>query len=150
MVQGLPGPPGAGGDRPGLGVEHDPFDAARLELKAQHRGLGIVANDPDGIGTGLGGRLPVTVRVPDSRGVGHPVSPRCRVRMVDLDGLETLAHGGCSLPDMPDLCGADLRSGILRGPVDDLQALLAYEESARARAPFQTLLANRITRATAK
>ncbi|HZC11971.1 MAG TPA: hypothetical protein VE485_18385, partial [Mycobacterium sp.] len=27
---------------------------------------------------------------------------------------------------------------------------LAYEEATKARAPFQTLLANRITRATAK
>jgi hypothetical protein len=34
--------------------------------------------------------------------------------------------------------------------VTDLRALLAYEEAAKARAPFQTLLANRITRATAK
>jgi hypothetical protein len=34
--------------------------------------------------------------------------------------------------------------------VDDLEALLAYEQATRARAPFQTLLANRITRATAK
>ena len=32
----------------------------------------------------------------------------------------------------------------------DLEALLAYEENGRARAPFVTLLANRITRATAK
>jgi hypothetical protein len=34
--------------------------------------------------------------------------------------------------------------------VADLRALLAYEETGRARAPYQTLLANRITRATAK
>ena len=34
--------------------------------------------------------------------------------------------------------------------VADLEALLAYEEAGKARAPFQTLLANRITRATAK
>ena len=34
--------------------------------------------------------------------------------------------------------------------IDDLRALLAYEEAAKARAPFQTLLANRITRASAK
>ena len=32
----------------------------------------------------------------------------------------------------------------------DLRALLAYEEAAKSRAPYQTLLANRITRATAK
>jgi hypothetical protein len=34
--------------------------------------------------------------------------------------------------------------------VADLRALLAYEETAKARDPYQTLLANRITRATAK
>ena len=34
--------------------------------------------------------------------------------------------------------------------VADLRTLLDYEEAAKARAPFQTLLANRITRATAK
>jgi hypothetical protein len=34
--------------------------------------------------------------------------------------------------------------------VADLDALLAYEGRTKARAPFQTLLANRITRATAK
>ncbi len=34
--------------------------------------------------------------------------------------------------------------------VGELEELLAYEEATTARAPFQTLLANRITRATAK
>ena len=33
---------------------------------------------------------------------------------------------------------------------DDLEALLAFDEANKARAPFQTLLANRITRASAK
>ena len=45
---------------------------------------------------------------------------------------------------------AQLRARIQSLSVADLRALLAYEESAKARAPFQTLLANRITRATAK
>ena len=34
--------------------------------------------------------------------------------------------------------------------VADLDALLAYEEATKGRAPFQTLLANRITRASAR
>ena len=34
--------------------------------------------------------------------------------------------------------------------VADLEALLAYEDATKSRPPFQTLLANRITRATAK
>lgn len=45
---------------------------------------------------------------------------------------------------------AQLRARLTSLKVDDLEALLAYEETTKARAPFQTLLANRITRATAK
>lgn len=45
---------------------------------------------------------------------------------------------------------AQLRARIQSLSVTNLRALLAYEESVKARAPFQTLLANRITRATAK
>ena len=52
--------------------------------------------------------------------------------------------------DYESLTLAQLRARMTSLSVDDMQALLAYEESARARAPFQTLLANRITRATAK
>ncbi len=52
--------------------------------------------------------------------------------------------------DYESLTLAQLRARMTSLSVADLQALLAYEESARARAPFQTLLANRITRATAK
>jgi hypothetical protein len=50
----------------------------------------------------------------------------------------------------PALTLAQLRARLQSLGVDDLQALLAYEQATRARAPFQTLLANRITRATAK
>lgn len=52
--------------------------------------------------------------------------------------------------DYDSLTLAQLRARIQSLSVADLRALLAYEESAKARAPFQTLLANRITRATAK
>ncbi|GFG74954.1 lipid droplet-associated protein [Mycobacterium botniense] len=45
---------------------------------------------------------------------------------------------------------AQLRARLHTLDVEELEALLAYEEATRARAPFQTLLANRITRATAK
>jgi hypothetical protein len=45
---------------------------------------------------------------------------------------------------------AQLRARLPSLKVADLEALLGYEESTKARAPFQTLLANRITRATAK
>lgn len=52
--------------------------------------------------------------------------------------------------DYDALTLAQLRARIQSLSVADLRALLAYEESGKARAPFQTLLANRITRATAK
>ena len=52
--------------------------------------------------------------------------------------------------DYESLTLAQLRARIQSLSVSDLRALLAYEEAAKARAPFQTLLANRITRATAK
>lgn len=45
---------------------------------------------------------------------------------------------------------AQLRARLHTLNVADLESLLAYEQATRARAPFQTLLANRITRASAK
>jgi hypothetical protein len=45
---------------------------------------------------------------------------------------------------------AQLRARLTTLRVAELQALLAYEDATKARAPFQTLLSNRITRATAK
>jgi hypothetical protein len=52
--------------------------------------------------------------------------------------------------DYDALTLAQLRARLHTLDVDELAALLAYEEATKARAPFQTLLANRITRATAK
>jgi hypothetical protein len=52
--------------------------------------------------------------------------------------------------DYESLTLAQLRARIQSLSVADLRALLAYEEAVKARAPYQTLLANRITRATAK
>jgi hypothetical protein len=52
--------------------------------------------------------------------------------------------------DYETLTLAQLRARLTTLRVDDLEALLAYEESTKSRAPFQTLLANRITRASAK
>ena len=62
-------------------------------------------------------------------------------------------------PDPPDVVAeldyesltlAQLRARLTSLRVPDLEALLAYEDATKSRAPFQTLLANRITRATAK
>ncbi len=52
--------------------------------------------------------------------------------------------------DYEALTLAQLRARLQSLSVADLEALLAYEEASKSRAPFQTLLANRITRATAK
>jgi hypothetical protein len=52
--------------------------------------------------------------------------------------------------DYESLTLAQLRARLTSLRVADLEALLAYEDATKARAPFQTLLSNRITRATAK
>lgn len=66
------------------------------------------------------------------------------------------AHPEVPIPDLVDeldygsLTLAQLRARLASLSVDELETLLAYEEATKARAPFQTLLANRITRTTAK
>ena len=52
--------------------------------------------------------------------------------------------------DYETLTLAQLRARLSSLRVADLEALLAHEDATKSRAPFQTLLANRITRATAK
>jgi hypothetical protein len=52
--------------------------------------------------------------------------------------------------DYESLTLAQLRARLTSLRVADLETLLAYEDATKSRAPFQTLLANRITRATAK
>jgi hypothetical protein len=52
--------------------------------------------------------------------------------------------------DYETLTLAQLRARLSSLRIADLEELLAYEESTKSRAPFQKLLANRITRATAK
>jgi len=52
--------------------------------------------------------------------------------------------------DYASLTLAQLRARLTTLRPPDLEALLAYEETTKARAPYQTLLANRITRASAK
>lgn len=52
--------------------------------------------------------------------------------------------------DYDNLTLAQLRARLRSLSVPELTALLEYENAARARAPFQTMLGNRITTATAK
>lgn len=72
------------------------------------------------------------------------------------NGKAARASGSGVAPDIAGELGyesltlAQLRARLGSLRVADLEALLAFEEAGRARAPFVTLLANRITRATAK
>ncbi|MFC7448858.1 lipid droplet-associated protein [Rhodococcus daqingensis] len=52
--------------------------------------------------------------------------------------------------DYDNLTLAQLRARLRTLSVEELDALLTYENAARARAPFQTMLGNRITSAKAK
>ncbi|WP_305094292.1 lipid droplet-associated protein [Prescottella sp. R16] len=71
-------------------------------------------------------------------------------------GTETPTGGNVPVPavaeelDYAALTLAQLRSRLRALSVEDLTALLEYEERTTARAPFQTMLANRITAAKAK
>lgn len=81
---------------------------------------------------------------------GEPESPAA------TNGKAARATAAGAEPDIAGELGYDaltlaqLRARLTSLRVADLEALLAYEEAGRARAPFVTLLANRITRATAK
>ncbi|MFA5708223.1 lipid droplet-associated protein [Mycolicibacterium sp.] len=63
---------------------------------------------------------------------------------------EVSAPDVASRIDYSSLTLAQLRARLQSLSVDELSELLAFEEATKARAPFQTLLANRITRASAK
>lgn len=72
----------------------------------------------------------------------------------DDDGMKTPAEAErpaiAEELDYESLTLAQLRARLQSLNVSELEALLGYEEASKARAPFQTLLANRITRANAK
>jgi hypothetical protein len=85
---------------------------------------------------------------PDAAG-GAPADPPTRPRTPA--GKRTVsAPAVADELDYDELTLAQLRARLQSLEVDELEALLSYEEATKARAPFQTLLANRITRATAK
>ena len=52
--------------------------------------------------------------------------------------------------DFDTLALAQLRARLRTLSIEDLETLLEYENATSARAPFQTMLANRITTAKAK
>jgi hypothetical protein len=91
---------------------------------------------------------------------GEPETPQARPPKNAVNNAEPVARQAKpAKADPPDvvidldyetLTLAQLRARLQSLRVADLEALLAYEGATKARAPFQTLLANRITRASAK
>jgi hypothetical protein len=79
---------------------------------------------------------------PDS---ADPTPAAKEARLAEADPPDIVAE-----LDYESLTLAQLRARLTSLRVADLEALLAYEGATKSRAPFQTLLANRITRATAK
>lgn len=85
---------------------------------------------------------------PDSSSVDPPTRPVTRSKKPAAKSAE--APPVAEELDYETLTLAQLRARLQSLDVEELEALLAYEEATKARAPFQTLLANRITRATAR
>jgi hypothetical protein len=79
---------------------------------------------------------------PEARGDAEPAPT--------ADDTPAAAPGVVAELDYESLTLAQLRARLPSLKVPDLEALLAFEEATKARAPFQTLIANRITRASAK
>ncbi|MDT4998785.1 MAG: hypothetical protein QOK12_890 [Mycobacterium sp.] len=76
---------------------------------------------------------------------GEPESPA-----PDVKPAKSVPPDVVGALDYESLTLAQLRARLPSLKVADLEALLSYEDATKSRAPFQTLLANRITRATAK
>jgi hypothetical protein len=94
-------------------------------------------------------------RMTEGRFALYSVGETPEAAAVAGDGAAPGASDGGAPPiaaaiDYQSLTLAQLRARLQALAVGDLESLLAYEEATKARAPFQTLLANRITRATAK
>jgi hypothetical protein len=87
----------------------------------------------------------------DARAADPPTQPIATRQSKKSEAKATVpAPAVATELDYPALTLAQLRARLQSLHVDELEALLAYEQATKARAPFQTLLANRITRATAK
>jgi hypothetical protein len=80
---------------------------------------------------------------PDTSNNDDPAAKEAKLAEADPPGIVAEL-------DYESLTLAQLRARLSSLRVADLEALLAYEGATKSRAPFQTLLANRITRATAK
>jgi hypothetical protein len=116
-------------EAPGLGI-----DTSDTEHRAEGRFALYTAPDPS-----AGGSTADT-----------PTRPVSATRTKKPATKSVAAPAVAEELDYESLTLAQLRARLQTLDLDELEALLAYEEATKARAPFQTLLANRITRATAK
>jgi hypothetical protein len=115
-------------EAPGLGV-----DASAVDNRAEGRFALYTAPDPSARGGSA----------------DHPTRPLSATR-AKKSATKVPAPAVADELDYETLTLAQLRARLQTLDLDELEALLAYEEATKSRAPFQTLLANRITRATAK
>jgi hypothetical protein len=81
---------------------------------------------------------------------GEPETPDSKPAANGPKSAEADPPGIVEELDYESLTLAQLRARLTSLRIADLEVLLAFEDATKARAPFQTLLANRITRATAK
>ncbi|OBJ43203.1 hypothetical protein A5630_19310 [Mycolicibacterium mucogenicum] len=117
------------------------FDEDLLE-PADAGPVGAAAEQPDG------------ARLTEGRfalySTGAAEAPKATTNGAAANGSSVVTPAIVEDLDYAELTLAQLRARLPQLKVDDLEALLTYENNTKSRAPFQTLLANRITRATAK
>lgn len=87
-------------------------------------------------------RLPENATTAPAQGTAPRPAPATENAVAVPDIAESLDYGSLTL--------AQLRARLRTLSVENLTALLAYENATRARAPFVTMLTNRITTASAK
>jgi hypothetical protein len=124
------------------------FDEDLSDGEEDSTGLGFDAIDPD---RRAEGRFALYT-APDGDATADPPTAPVAVRRTKKPAAraDVVAPAVADELDYEALTLAQLRARLQSLDVEELEALLAYEEATKARAPFQTLLANRITRATVK
>ena len=124
------------------------FDEDLSDGEEDATGPGFDAIDPD---RRAEGRFALYT-APDGDAMADPPTAPVAVRRAKKPTAraDVVAPAVADELDYEALTLAQLRARLQSLDVEELEALLAYEEATKARAPFQTLLANRITRATVK
>lgn len=135
----------------------DPGPSTNGERRTDGRfALYSVTDDPDADDLGAGPVIPPAAKSTAKPRAVKKVTKKATPRVGSGAGSTTAGKPAPAAPsvavdlDYDSLTLAQVRARMTALSVADLRALLAYEEAGKARAPFQTLLANRITRATAK